>query len=311
MKKKVISIVGPTAVGKTSLGIAAAKQFQGEIISGDSTQVYVGMDIGTAKVTEEETKGIPHHMIDIMEPDQPFSAADFQAHVKYHIEAIHGRGNLPIIVGGSGLYIQSVLFDYHFSDQRRDEEVTKRLFQEIEEEGPGKLYERLKKVDPEQAEKVHPHNHRRLVRALEVYELTGMTMTAYQQAQQKESPYDPFIIGLDMERSILYNRINQRVDQMIEAGLIEEVASLIEKGYKNCQAMHAIGYKEIAAYLDHRLSLEDAVHAVKQNSRKYAKRQLTWFRNKLDVHWYQLTREESSQQMELILKDLAGFLQNK
>ncbi|WP_080874687.1 tRNA (adenosine(37)-N6)-dimethylallyltransferase MiaA [Oceanobacillus timonensis] len=309
MKKKVISIVGPTAVGKTSLGIAAAKQFQGEIISGDSTQVYIGMDIGTAKVTAEETKGVPHHMIDIIKPDQPFSAADFQAHVKYHIEAIHERGNLPIIVGGSGLYIQSVLFDYHFSDQRRDEELTKKLFQQIETEGPGKLYERLKQVDPEQAEKIHPNNHRRLVRALEVHELTGLTMTAYQKEQQVESPYDPFIIGLDMERSILYNRINQRVDNMIEAGLLEEVATLIEKGYKNCQSMHAIGYKEIVAYLDHRLSLEDAVHAVKQHSRKYAKRQLTWFRNKLDVHWYQLTEKESSQQKKLILKDLAGFLQ--
>ncbi|GEN86425.1 tRNA (adenosine(37)-N6)-dimethylallyltransferase MiaA [Oceanobacillus sp. FSL W8-0428] len=309
MKKKVVSIVGPTAVGKTALGIAAAKKFQGEIISGDSTQIYIGMDIGTAKVTQEETEGIPHHMIDIIRPDQPFSVADFQEHVKYHIEAVHERGNLPIIVGGSGLYIQSVLFDYHFSDQRRDEELTNQLFQQIEAEGTEKLYERLKQVDPEQAGKVHPNNHRRLVRALEVYELTGLTMSDYQKEQQAESPYDPFIIGLDMERAILYDRINRRVDQMIEAGLIDEVQALIEKGYKDCQSMHAIGYKEIVAYLENRLSQTDAIAAVKQNSRKYAKRQLTWFRNKLDVNWYQLTEKEASQQMKLILSDLAGFLE--
>ncbi|MFD1412906.1 tRNA (adenosine(37)-N6)-dimethylallyltransferase MiaA [Oceanobacillus jeddahense] len=309
MKKKVVSIVGPTAVGKTALGIAAAKRFQGEIISGDSTQVYKGMDIGTAKVTSEETEGIPHHMIDIIHPDRAFSVADFQEHVKYHIDSIHERGNLPIIVGGSGLYIQSVLFDYHFSNQRRDEEITNKLFQQIETEGSEKLYERLKQVDPEQAKKVHPNNHRRLVRALEVYEMTGLTMTAYQKEQQAESPYDPFIIGLDMERSILYDRINRRVDQMIEEGLVEEVQSLIAKGYKDCQSMHAIGYKEIVAYLDNRLSQTDAIQAVKQNSRKYAKRQLTWFRNKLDVHWYQLTEKEAAQQMKLILNDLAGFLQ--
>lgn len=309
MKKKVVSIVGPTAVGKTALGIAAAKKFQGEIISGDSTQIYIGMDIGTAKVTQEETEGIPHHMIDIIRPDQPFSVADFQEHVKYHIEAVHERGNLPIIVGGSGLYIQSVLFDYHFSDQRRDEELTNQLFQQIEAEGTEKLYERLKQVDPEQAGKVHPNNHRRLVRALEVYELTGLTMSDYQKEQQAESPYDPFIIGLDMERAILYDRINRRVDQMIEAGLIDEVQALNEKGYKDCQSMHAIGYKEIVAYLENRLSQTDAIAAVKQNSRKYAKRQLTWFRNKLDVNWYQLTEKEASQQMKLILSDLAGFLE--
>ncbi|MCT1903824.1 tRNA (adenosine(37)-N6)-dimethylallyltransferase MiaA [Oceanobacillus sojae] len=309
MKKKVVSIVGPTAVGKTTLGIAAAKKFQGEIISGDSTQVYMGMDIGTAKVTSEETEGIPHHMIDIIRPDQPFSVADFQEHVKYHIEAVHKRGNLPIIVGGSGLYIQSVLFDYHFSDQRRDAELTNKLFQQIEAEGPEKLYERLKQIDPEQAKKVHPNNHRRLVRALEVYELTGLTMSEYQKEQQAESPYDPFIIGLDMERATLYDRINRRVDQMIEEGLMDEVQSLVAKGYKDCQSMHAIGYKEIVSCLENRLSQTDAIAAVKQNSRKYAKRQLTWFRNKLDVNWYQLTEKEASQQMKLILSDLAGFLE--
>lgn len=309
MKKKVVFILGPTAVGKTALGIAAAKKFQGEIISGDSTQVYIGMDIGTAKVTPEETEGIPHHMIDIIRADKPFSVADFQEHVKYHIEAVHERGNLPIIVGGSGLYIQSVLFDYHFSDQRRDEELTNKLFQQIEAEGPDKLYERLKQIDPEQAEKVHPNNHRRLIRAIEVYELTGLTMSEYQKEQKAESPYDPFIIGLDMERATLYDRINRRVDQMIEEGLIDEVQSLIANGYKDCQSMQAIGYKEIVSCLENRLSQTDAIAAVKQNSRKYAKRQLTWFRNKLDVNWYQLNEKEASQQMKLILNDLAGFLE--
>lgn len=308
MKKKIISIVGPTSVGKTALGIAVAKQFNGEVISGDSTQVYKGMDIGTAKVTPEETEGIPHYMIDIIEPDIPFSVADFQTYVKEQIEVTHRSGKLPIIVGGSGLYIQSVLFDYQFAEQARDTALTDKLFQQIEQEGSYKLYERLKQIDPEQAEKVHPNNHRRLIRALEVFETTGLTMTEYQKKQRAESPYDPYIIGLDMEREALYARINARVDQMVQDGLVEEVKRLIAKGYHDAQSMHAIGYKEMLAYLDGRLSHQEAIDAIKQNSRKYAKRQLTWFRNKMDVHWYEITETNSLRQTQFILDDLAGFL---
>lgn len=311
MKETVISIVGPTAVGKSLLGIEMAKRFNGEVISGDSTQVYTGMDIGTAKVTKEEMDGITHHMIDIIPPDESFSVADFQLHAKKCIDDILRRGKLPILVGGSGLYIQAVLYNYNFSEQRRDESFTKQMEEMIEQEGPDQLYARLKEVDPVQASKVHPNNHRRLIRALEVYETTGMTMTEYQQQQQLESPYNPIIIGLDMDREVLYDRINQRVDHMIDTGLIEEVRNLIDRGYKDCQSMHAIGYKEIIQHISGSQPFEYAIDDLKQNSRKYAKRQLTWFRNKMNVQWYKVEPTLIKEKIEFILNDLAGILEEK
>ncbi|MFS0751767.1 tRNA (adenosine(37)-N6)-dimethylallyltransferase MiaA [Oceanobacillus sp. 1P07AA] len=311
MKETVISIVGPTAVGKSLLGIEMAKRFNGEVISGDSTQVYKGMDIGTAKVTKEEKDGIRHHMIDIIFPDESFSVADFQLHAKKCIDDVLRRGKLPILVGGSGLYIQALLYNYNFSEQRRDQSFTKRMEELIEQKGPDDLYTRLKEVDPVQAAKVHPNNHRRLIRALEVYETTGMTMTEYQQQQQLESPYNPIIVGLDMERTVLYDRINQRVDHMINMGLIEEVRNLIEQGYEDCQSMHAIGYKEIIQHISGNQPIEYAIDDLKQNSRKYAKRQLTWFRNKMNVQWYKVEPKLIEEKIEFILNDLAGILEDK
>ncbi|KGX88360.1 tRNA (adenosine(37)-N6)-dimethylallyltransferase MiaA [Pontibacillus litoralis] len=308
MKQTIIAIVGPTAVGKTRLSVEIARRYNGEIISGDSMQIYKHMDIGTAKVTTEEQQGVPHYMLDIKQPDESFSVAEFQRRVQRHIEEISSRGKLPIIVGGTGLYIQSVLYDFQFSEQERDEEFRAELEAQMACEGIEPLMEKLKEVDPKQAAKVHPNNKRRVLRALEVYEKTGMTMSEYQEKQKKDSPYNPILIGLHMEREALYNRINQRVDLMIEQGLVEEVSHLYNQGFEHAQSMQAIGYKEMVPYIKGEIALEDAIATLKQNSRRYAKRQLTYFRNKLHVDWYEVSEQTVTKKFEEILTDLAGKL---
>lgn len=308
MKQKIISIVGPTAVGKTRLSIDIASHFNGEVISGDSMQVYKGLDIGTAKVSEEEKHGVPHYMIDIKNPEEPFSVADYQKFVQHYIDKIDSRGKLPIIAGGSGLYIQAALYDYHFSNQRRDENVTKQLESELNDQGSAVMHRRLKEIDPDQAAKIHPNNHRRLIRALEIYETTGITMSEYQKSQSENSPYHPVFIGLEMDRNLLYERINERVDRMLEEGLLNEVKALYEQGYENHQAMRGIGYKEFISYFKGEQSFEDTVNLLKRNSRRYAKRQYTWFKNKMNVNWYTVTPESSEEIFRNILTDLAGKL---
>ncbi|WP_042144680.1 tRNA (adenosine(37)-N6)-dimethylallyltransferase MiaA [Paucisalibacillus sp. EB02] len=310
MKQKVIAIVGPTAVGKTRLSIEVAKKFGGEIISGDSMQVYKGMDIGTAKIKEEEMEGIPHHMLDIKSPDEEFSVADFQYYVQKYIKEISARNHIPIIVGGSGLYIQAVLQDYNFSKEKRDDAVTKRLEDEMKQNGIDSLFNRLKIIDPNQAEKIHPNNFRRVLRALEIFEKTGLTMTEYQKQQSNISPYESMLVGLEMERVILYSRINQRVDDMVKEGLLEEVKVLIEKGYQNYQSMKAIGYKELIPYFSGEVSLDESLEILKRNSRRYAKRQYTWFKNKMDVNWYELTPSTMNEKIKDILANLAGFIES-
>ncbi|SES77388.1 tRNA dimethylallyltransferase [Oceanobacillus limi] len=311
MKNKVIAIVGPTAVGKTKLSIEIAKKFNGEIISGDSMQVYKGMDIGTAKITEQEMQGIPHHLIDIKEPEESFSVADFQQYVEAYVDEIAARQKLPILVGGSGLYIQAALFNYNFSHKKRNDVVTKRLEEELQREGNTALYNRLKEVDPKQASKIHPNNYRRVIRALEIVETTGQTMSEYQEQQSNESPYNVALIGLEMERSLLYERINQRVDQMVETGVVEEAKYFYEQGYENCQSMKAIGYKELLPYLKGETDLNHAIELLKRNSRRYAKRQYTWFKNKMDVNWYSVTPDTINEKFRIILEELAGFLKDK
>ncbi|MCA0969054.1 tRNA (adenosine(37)-N6)-dimethylallyltransferase MiaA [Halobacillus litoralis] len=308
MKPIVISVVGPTAVGKSKLGIEIAKKFNGEVISGDSMQIYRTMDIGTAKVTEEEMEGVPHHMIDIKNPDEAFSVAEFQSTVQELIHDVHNRGKLPILVGGTGLYIQATLYDFHFSDEKKDETVMKRLEEEKNELGIAALYERLKQVDPIQAEKVHPNNHRRVLRALEVYETTGRAMSQHQETQPEESPFKPVLIGLEMDREALYERINNRVDQMMEEGLLEEVKRLYEEGLEEAQSMKAIGYKEFIPYFKGEYDLDRAVELLKRNSRRYAKRQYTYFRNKMKVSWYNVSLDDYEEKFEMILSDLAGML---
>ncbi|MYL33231.1 tRNA (adenosine(37)-N6)-dimethylallyltransferase MiaA [Pontibacillus yanchengensis] len=308
MKQPVVAVVGPTGVGKTKVSVEIAKRFNGEIISGDSMQIYKGMDIGTAKVTEEEKQGIPHYMLDIKDPSEPFSVAEFQQLVQGYIDKIAAKGKLPVIVGGTGLYIQSVLYNFQFSEQQRDQQFVTMLERQIEEEGIAPLYEKLKKVDPVQADKVHPNNKRRVIRALEVYEKTGLTMTEYQQQQKQESPYHPVLIGLNMDREELYNRINRRVDDMIQEGLVDEVNSLYSQGLESAQSMQAIGYKEFLPYINGAITLNEAIENLKLHSRRYAKRQLTYFRNKLDVNWYIISEENVYKKFEEILEELAGKL---
>ncbi len=311
MKKTVIAIVGPTAVGKTELSIEIAKKLDGEVISGDSMQVYKDMNIGTAKITDTEMKGIPHYMIDTKEPDEDFSVADFQHEVQVYIKKIISRRKTPIIAGGSGLYVQAALYDYNFSTQKRNCELTEQMEKAVQTEGIMPLYERLKAVDPERAAKIHPNNHRRVIRALEIYETTGMTMTAYQRHQNRESPYNVFLVGLTMEREQLYSRINRRVDKMIEAGLVREVKALYDRGLENCQSMKAIGYKEFIPYFKGEQTMEQTIDLLKRNSRRYAKRQYTWFKNKMDVRWYSVSPDDTKGGYRKILTDLAGLLQNK
>ncbi|WP_217585533.1 tRNA (adenosine(37)-N6)-dimethylallyltransferase MiaA [Lentibacillus saliphilus] len=310
MKKKLVAIVGPTAVGKTDLSIEVAKRFNGEIISGDAMQVYKGMDIGTAKATIEEREGIPHHMLDIKQPDEPFSVADFQSHVYACIEDIIARNKLPILVGGSGLYVQAVIHHYQFAEHKRNEAFTQKLETFAEANGVEALYEKLVVIDPEHARTIHPNNYRRVIRALDIYESTGLTMTEYQQAQVNNQPYDAYLIGLEMDRASLYDRINQRVDKMVATGLIQEVEYLYNMGYEHEQAMKAIGYKELIPYLKGEIGLTEAIEHLKQNSRRFAKRQYTWFKNKMDVTWYAVSEQNKSRVWKTIFTDLEGFLKD-
>ncbi|KAB7664294.1 tRNA (adenosine(37)-N6)-dimethylallyltransferase MiaA [Bacillus sp. B1-b2] len=314
-KEKVVVLIGPTAVGKTSLSIELAKKFNGEIISGDSMQIYKGMDIATAKITKKEMQGIPHHLIDIIEPDESFSVAQFQELVRAKITEITARGKLPIIVGGTGLYIQSVLYDYQFQETASDTDFRSKLEVLADKEGSNVVHDMLRKVDPEAADSIHHHNVRRVIRALEVHHVTGQKMTELQKQQKRELLYDATIIGLTMDRELLYERINLRVDQMVQQGLLEEVSFFYNKGLRNCQSIQAIGYKELFQYMDRNQSLEESIEELKQNSRRYAKRQLTWFRNKISVKWFDMTdsvkKGDISKKIVEISSFLEGMLQKK
>ncbi|CAM3800971.1 tRNA (adenosine(37)-N6)-dimethylallyltransferase MiaA [Bacillus luti] len=307
-REKVAVIIGPTAVGKTKLSIDLAKALNGEVISGDSMQIYRTMDIGTAKVTKEEMDGIPHYMVDIKDPEDSFSVAEFQERVRKHIREITERGKLPIIVGGTGLYIQSVLFDYQFTDDAGDVIYREQMEKIALERGVEYVHKKLQEVDPESAERIHANNVRRVIRALEIFHTTGEKMSEQIEKQEKELLYDVSLIGLTMDRAMLYDRINLRVDLMMEQGLLEEVEGLYNRGVRDCQSIQAIGYKEIYDYFENRVSLEEAVSQLKTNSRRYAKRQLTWFRNKMDVTWFDVTDGEKASE---ILRYIEGKLQLK
>lgn len=281
----VVAIIGPTASGKTALSIRLAKEFDGEIINGDSMQIYRQLNIGTAKITPEEMQGVPHHLLDIKEPTEGFSVAEYQQLVREKIAEIQSRGKMPILVGGTGLYVQSVLYDFQFTKQEVNEEARSTYYKELEQLGPEEMHAKLQQIDPAAAAEIHPNNTRRVIRALEMAELAGVSR-AEEQFNRGDVPlYRHLIIGMDMEREKLYERINLRVDLMMEAGLLEEVRALYDAGIRDVQAIKAIGYKEFYAYFDGRATLEEAIEQVKQNSRRYAKRQLTYFRNKMDVQW--------------------------
>ena len=286
MKKyDVVAIIGPTASGKTALSIKLAKEIDGEVINGDSMQVYKQLDIGTAKITEQEMEGVPHHLINIKEPTESFSVAEYQKLVRAKIEEIQSRGKMPIIVGGTGLYIQSVLYDFVFTDEKVDEEARKAYYDELAAVGPLKMHEKLAKLDPKTAAEIHPNNTRRVIRAIELAEQAGSVKSSEEHHRGDVALYNHLIIGLDIDREELYDRINRRVDKMIEQGLVQEVRALYDQNIRDVQSVKAIGYKELYDYFDGRSTFEEAVESIKQNSRRYAKRQLTYFRNKLDVKW--------------------------
>ncbi|WP_216827904.1 tRNA (adenosine(37)-N6)-dimethylallyltransferase MiaA [Alkalihalobacterium elongatum] len=310
MKEKLVVIVGPTAVGKTKVGIELAKRLNGEIISGDSMQVYRKMDIGTAKVTVNEMDDIPHHLIDIKEPTEPFSVAEFKDLVQPLISSINEQGKLPFIVGGTGLYINSVIQNFNFANTPTDLQFREEMEQFVKEHGVEKLHHKLKDVDSVSYASIHPNNYRRVIRALEVIKRTGKTLSEYQQTQTTESPYDFVFIGLTMERDILYERINHRVDLMVEQGLIEEAKNLYKKGVRDCQSVQAIGYKEIYEYIEGKVSKEEAIETLKRNSRRYAKRQYTWFRNKANVHWFDMTDANFIKKITEIQHFIEGKLYN-
>ncbi|MFJ7735105.1 tRNA (adenosine(37)-N6)-dimethylallyltransferase MiaA [Lysinibacillus sp. NPDC097287] len=284
---EVVAIVGPTASGKTALSIELAKQYNGEIINGDSMQIYKGLDIGTAKITEEEMEGVPHHLLSFLEPTDSFSVADYQKLVRAKIKEIQSHGKLPILVGGTGLYVQAVLYDFQFTDEQVDEEARKAYYAELEKLGPEAMHAKLASLDPKTAETIHPNNTRRVIRALEMIELSGVSKASEAQNRGEIPLYQHLIIGLgqNIDREELYDRINRRVDIMMEKGLLEEVKGLWQQNIRGVQAIQAIGYKELYEYLDGKCSLEEAIENLKQNSRRYAKRQLTYFRNKMDVQF--------------------------
>lgn len=287
-KPPLIIIAGATAVGKSELSVKLAKKISGEIISADSMQVYRGMDIGTAKISQEEMQGVKHYMIDVIEPDDEFNVFIFQKMVGAAITEIYSNGNIPIIAGGTGFYIQAVLYDIDFSSEDTNIEYRKSLENIAETaDGPARLYNMLKESDPRSAEEIHPNNIKRIIRALEFYHDTGTQISLHNAAQrQKESPYDFIYVILNRDRAAIYDRINKRADKMIEDGLIDEVRGLLKRGVnKECLSMQGLGYKESIEYIEGRLSLDEAVCEIKKNTRHFAKRQITWFKREKEAVW--------------------------
>lgn len=287
MKKPLIVLTGPTAVGKTSLSISLAKAVNGEIISADSMQVYKGMDIGSAKIRKEEMQGVTHYLVDILEPEEEFHIVKFQELAKAAMEEIYTKGKIPILVGGTGFYIQAVTRDIDFTQAEQETSYREELEQLAKEKGAEYLHEKLREVDPKSAENIHANNVKRVIRALEFYHQNGTPISDHNEEQkQQTSPYNLSYFVLTAPREILYERIDRRVDQMMEEGLLEEVKSLRERGcHRGMVSMQGLGYKEILAYLEGEYPLEEAVRILKRDTRHFAKRQLTWFRRERDVIW--------------------------
>ena len=290
MGNKIIVIVGPTAVGKTYVSVELAKKLSTEIISADSMQIYKQMDIGTAKVSKDEMHGISHHMIDIVNPDESYSVSDFKEDSEKIIDNMILNNHIPIIVGGSGLYVNSLIYDLDFGKAKSDEKLRDYYTYYHREHGEDALYDKLQKIDPESALKIHKNNVKRVIRALEVYDITGSKFSELNTDIRKQrNKYECIFVGLSMDRKTLYERINQRVDKMISDGLIEEVKKLLDKGYhKDLVSMQGIGYKEIIDYLEGSLSFEEAINILKRNTRRFAKRQYTWFLRDENVKWFDI-----------------------
>ena len=311
MKKPLIVLTGPTAIGKTSLSISLAKAVNGEIISADSMQVYKHMDIGSAKIRPEEMKGVPHYLVDVLEPEEEFHIVKFQQMAKAAMEEIYGKGKIPILVGGTGFYIQAVTRDIDFTEAKQEDAYRSELEALAEEKGAEYLHEMLQKVDPASAESIHAHNVKRVIRALEFYHQNGTPISAHNEEQKaQESPYNLAYFVLNGPREILYDRIDRRVDQMLEEGLVKEVENLKEMGcHRGMVSMQGLGYKEILACLEGEYPLEEAVRILKRDTRHFAKRQLTWFRREKDVIW--VNKEEFNWNEENILEYMLSVLRER
>lgn len=288
--KPLIILTGPTAVGKTALSIRLAKAIGGEIISADSMQVYRRMDIGSAKITKEEMMGIPHHLIDVLEPDEEFNVTVFQKLAKAAVEEIYSRGNIPIVAGGTGFYIQALLNDIDFTENGEDTSIRDELEALAKEKGAEYLHGMLLAIDPESAEQIHANNKKRVIRAIEYYRQTGERISEHNKRErQKESPYEFLYYVVNTDRDILYQRIDQRVDEMMKQGLVQEVKELKDSGCtRDMVSMQGLGYKEILDYLQGECTLSDAVYLLKRDTRHFAKRQITWFKRERDVKWLNL-----------------------
>ena len=292
-KRPLVILTGPTAVGKTAASIGLAKAIGGEIISADSMQVYKEMDIGSAKIRPEEMDGVPHHLVDVLDPSEDFNVVLFQQMAKEAMEGIYQRGHIPIVVGGTGFYIQALLYDIDFTENNADTAYREELEALAKTQGAEYLHEMLEKVDPESAEQIHFHNIKRVIRALEYYQQTGQKISAHNEAERaKISPYHFFYYVLNTDRAVLYERIEKRIDEMMEEGLVEEVRQLQTMGCRrDSVAMQGLGYKEILAYLNGEMSLETAVNILKRDTRHFAKRQFTWFKRMPYVQWFDVGQD--------------------
>lgn len=311
MKKPLVILTGPTAVGKTKASIGLAKAIGGEIISADSMQVYKQMDIGSAKIKPSEMDGIPHYLVDILEPDEEFHVVLFQQMAKQAIQKIYEKGKIPILVGGTGFYIQAVLYDIDFAENEKDTSYREELEKLAQTKGAEYLHDRLREVDEKSAQDIHANNVKRVIRALEYFHQTGEKISEHNEEQRKKvSPYNFSYFVLNDERAHLYERINLRVDQMINEGLVREVQSLKEKGYtRDMVSMQGLGYKEMLDYLDNKCSLEEAVEIIKRDTRHFAKRQITWFKRESDVTW--IDKKEYDYNEERILKAMLQELKER
>ncbi len=304
-KDRVIVIGGPTASGKTGLGVQLAKKVNGEVVSADSMQIYKDMDIGTAKATTEEMDGIKHYLLDFVSPDERYSVAEFKKDAEEKIAEILAKGKVPIVVGGTGLYIDTLVYGIEYPEIEFDEKYRNELLERAEtEQGLAMLYEEAKKLDPEAVKKISENDTKRITRILEIYKATGKNKTEMEKISRLNGPkYDYKVFAIDMDREKLYERINLRVDLMIEAGLVEEVKEIVAKYDKFPTAMQGLGYKEVVEFLDNKVTYEEMIEKIKQETRRYAKRQLTWFRKNKDIVWLDglLQKEEN---IDIILKAL-------
>lgn len=313
MKQPLIVLTGPTAVGKTALSIRLAKAIGGEIISADSMQVYKYMDIGSAKIRPEEMDGVPHYLVDVLEPEEEFHVVRFQQMAKEAMRQIYANGHVPIIVGGTGFYIQALLYDIDFTDNDSDPAYRDELGHYAQLHGADALHEKLRAIDPESAQSIHANNVKRVIRAMEYYHLTGEKISVHNaREREKDSPYDYRYFVLNDKREHLYQRIDQRVDQMVQEGLLQEVEQLKAKGYhRGMVSMQGLGYKEVLAYLDGEISFEEAVYEIKRDTRHFAKRQITWFKRERDVIWVNKDAYDydESQILHAILEQLSESIQ--